>query len=362
MTARTRVLIVDDSVVMRSLLRSVIAADPQLEVAGTAANGADALEALATVKPDVMLLDLEMPVMDGMEALRRLQAQGSRLPVIMCSALTQRGARVTIEALAGGAADYVAKPAQSASREQALERLTAELLPKIAALTRRQREVRRAALAPLQAAPAAMETAPRIIAIGVSTGGPAALERVLPGLPSYFPLPVLVVQHMPELFTRSLAERLNGACQIRVCEAAEGAAVRAGEVVIARGDWHLEVQCDSAGTAKQHLTRNAPENHCRPSVDVLFRSCAAVYGAGTVAVVLTGMGSDGLAGCRALREAGGTVLAQDEASSTVWGMPGAVVQAGLANRILALDQMASELVRMVSGRWNEAQKLRDAVV
>lgn len=359
MTARTRVLIVDDSAVMRTLLRSVMTADPRLEVAGTAANGADALEAVATVKPDLMLLDLEMPVMDGMEVLRRLQTQGSRLPVIMCSAVTQRGARVTIEALATGAADYVAKPAQSASRELAMERLRAELLPKIAALTRRKRDIRLAA--PLPAA-AAMEAAPRIVAIGVSTGGPAALERVLPELPSYFPLPVLVVQHMPEHFTRPLAERLNGACRMRVCEAAEGAAVRAGEVVIARGDWHLEVQCDSSGAAKQHLTREPPENHCRPSVDVLFRSCAAVYGAGTVAVVLTGMGSDGLAGCRALREAGGTVLAQDEASSTVWGMPGAVVQAGQANRILPLNQIAAELVRIASGKRNEAQRFRDAVV
>ncbi len=361
MTARTRVLIVDDSAVMRSLLRMVVGADPLLEVAGTAANGADAVEAVATLKPDLMLLDVEMPVMGGMETLRRLRAQGSRVPVIMCSAVTQRGARVTIEALASGAADYVAKPAQQASREQAMARLTAELLPKIRALTGR-REARRTIAPLVRAMPVTMETAPEIVVVGVSTGGPAALDRMLPALPSTFPLPVLVVQHMPELFTRPLAERLDGSCRLRVREAEEGAAVRAGEVVIARGDWHLEVQGMASGAAQQHLTRNPPVNHCRPSVDVLFRSCAAVYGAGVLAVVLTGMGSDGLAGCRALREAGAMVLAQDEASSTVWGMPGAVAQAGLANRILPLDQMAAELVWMASGKLNEAQELRDAVV
>lgn len=362
MTARTRVLIVDDSAVMRSLLRSVVAADPSLEVAGTAANGVDALEAVAALKPDLMLLDVEMPVMDGLETLRRLQAQGSQVPVIMCSAVTQRGAKVTIEALAGGAADYVTKPAQQAGREQAAVKLTAELLPKINALARRRRGERRAVAPPPRATPASREEAPGIVAIGVSTGGPAALDRVLPGLPAHFPLPILVVQHMPELFTQTLADRLDRTCSIRVREAVEGAPVRAGEVVIARGDWHLEVQGIAGGAVRQHLTRNPPENHCRPSVDVLFRSCGAVYGAGVLAVVLTGMGSDGLAGCRALREAGATVLAQDEASSTVWGMPGAVAQAGLANRIVPLDQMAAELVRTASGRFYETQKLRDAVV
>lgn len=362
MMPRTRVLIVDDSVVMRSVLRSVMAADPQLEVAGTAANGADALEAVATVKPDLMLLDLEMPVMDGMETLRRLQAQGSRLPVIMCSGLTQRGARATIEALANGAADYVAKPMKQATREELLGILSAELLPKIAALTRRRQEPRRAATPNLQAAPATMTTAAKVVAIGVSTGGPAALELLLPALPSYFPLPVLVVQHMPALFTRPLAERLNAACRLRVCEAEEGALVRAGEVTIARGDWHLEVQRNGAGGAIECLTKKPPENHCRPSVDVLFRSCATVYGAGTIALVLTGMGADGLEGCRVLRTAGATVLVQDEVTSTVWGMPGAVAQAGLANRILPLDQIATELIRMTSERGNEALKLRDAVV
>jgi two-component system chemotaxis response regulator CheB len=362
MTARARVLIVDDSAVMRSLLRSVVSADARLEVAGTAANGADALEAVARLRPDVMLLDVEMPVLDGLETLRRLQTRGIRLPVIMCSAVTQRGARVTIEALAGGASDYVAKPAQQASREQALARLRAELVPKIHALTSKQRaEARTASLLP-RAPQCALAETPAIVAIGVSTGGPAALERVLPGLPSSFPLPIVVVQHMPDLFTRLLAERLDRGCRLRVREATEGAPVRAGEVVIARGDWHLELLPAAAGAVVQHLTKAPPENHCRPSADVLFRSCRALHGARVLAVVLTGMGSDGLAGCRALREAGATVLAQDEATSAVWGMPGAVAQAGLAHRIVPLGEMAAEILRLAGTKSSGAERLREAVV
>lgn len=359
MTTRVRVLIVDDSAVMRSMLRAVIGADPQLEIAGTAVNGADALDAAVELKPDLMLLDVEMPVMDGLAALRRLQDRGSRIPVIMCSALTQRGARVTIEALANGAADYVAKPAQQANREQAAAQLSAELLPKIHALTRRKRAEPQAfapAPRPSQQAPTEL---PRVVAIGVSTGGPAALERMLPALPASFPLPVLVVQHMPDLFTRLLAERLNRSCRLEVREASEAALIRPGEVVIARGDWHLEAQAIAGGGAMAHLTRGPKENHCRPSVDVLFRSCRSAFGARVIAVVLTGMGCDGLAGSRALREAGATILAQDEASSAVWGMPGAVAQAGLAHRIVPLGAMAAEIMRHAGGKWSENRSLRE---
>lgn len=356
---RTRVLIVDDSAVMRSLLRSVVGSDPLLDVAGTAVNGADALEAVKTLQPELILLDVEMPVMDGLETLRRLQAEGCPTPVIMCSALTQRGARVTVEALSRGAADYVTKPAQQASREQALARLAAELLPKVHVLTRRRTEERKAPAAP-RAAPSTILEVPRVLAIGVSTGGPVALERVLPALPSNFPLPVLVVQHMPELFTQLLADRLDSLCRIRVRGAVDGAVIRAGEVVIARGDWHLEVKPAGGGTMLQRISQGPTENHCRPSVDVLFRSCGTAYGAQVLAVVMTGMGSDGLAGCRALRKAGATVLAQDEASSAVWGMPGAVAQAGLAQRVVALDEMAGEILRLVNGRWTGVERLTEA--
>ncbi len=189
-----------------------------------------------------------------------------------------------------------------------------------------------------------------MVAIGVSTGGPAALDLLLPALPATFPLPVLIVQHMPELFTRLFAERLNGRCKLRVREAAEGDTVVPGTISIARGNWHLEVVAASLASAPPslRLTQGPLENHCRPAVDVLFRSAAKVYGSGVLAVVLTGMGSDGLNGSRVIREQGGSVLAQDEPSSTVWGMPGAVASAGLAQRILPLDAIAPEILRIAA--------------
>ena len=361
---RSRVLIVDDSAMMRSLLRSVLSTDAQLEVAGTAVDGAAALQAVSTLAPDLLLLDVEMPVMDGLTTLKRLRAAGHRLPVIMCSSLTQRGARVTIEALASGAADYVAKPVAQQNRDAAIRTLAGQLLPKIHALVRR-------AQAPIVPAPArsvlaqhAPVTSPAVLAIGVSTGGPDALEKLLPAFPDCFPLPVVIVQHMPALFTSMLAQHLDKICRLRVREAAEGLAVVPGNVFIARGDSHLELRKSpsSSSAATLHLTSAPLENFCRPSVDVLFRSLAAVYGGQVLAVVLTGMGSDGLAGSRNLWELGATVLAQDEASSTVWGMPGAVATAGLAHRILPLSEMATEILRLAAARPNEASALRESAV
>jgi two-component system, chemotaxis family, protein-glutamate methylesterase/glutaminase len=360
---RTRILIVDDSVVMRTLLRSVVSADVSLEVAGTAADGESALQAIERLRPDLVLLDVEMPVMDGLTTLRRLRTRGHHVPVIMCSALTQRGARVTIEALACGAADYVTKPAGQPDRESALRALAQDLIPKIKALTSRLAPARN-----LFAGPSGVVTtlgpakqnlgAPGVLAIAASTGGPAALDVVLPALPAGFPLPVLVVQHMPELFTALLAERLNRSCRLKVREAEEGAPLSAGTISIARGNWHLEVVAATSATLPRsnrpgsgrpptlHLSQGAPENHCRPSANVLFRSAAGVYGGRVLGVVLTGMGSDGLAGCRILRNAGCLVLAQDEATSIVWGMPGAVATAGLANRVLPLNAIGAEIVRL----------------
>jgi two-component system chemotaxis response regulator CheB len=377
---RTRVLIVDDSAVMRSLLRSVITADASLEVAGTAADGASALNSLTMLRPDLILLDVEMPVMDGLVTLSELRRRGHKMPVIMCSSLTQRGAKVTLEALAGGASDYVTKPAGQANREAAMRALGQDLGPKIHALTGRdtgqnpgQRQPqavfpglpRSARFSPvMQPRTQAITSIPAVLAIGVSTGGPAALELLLPALPANFPLPVLIVQHMPELFTRLFAERLDGRCKLRVREAAEGDQVRAGAISIARGNWHLEVLAAArAGSPHSlHLTQGPLENHCRPAVDVLFRSVAAVYGPGALAVVLTGMGSDGMAGCRVIREQGGAVLAQDQASSTVWGMPGAVANTGLANKVLSLNDIIPEILRLASRTHSEARELRESVV
>ena len=387
---RIRVMIVDDSAVMRSLLRSVVCTDAGLEVAGTAADGATALSAIATARPDLILLDVEMPVMDGLVTLKQLRARGNKMPVIMCSSLTQRGAKVTIEALAGGASDYVTKPAGQSGREAATRALAQELIPKIHALTSHLQpqaqpqpafpglpgagfpgiafpgSARSRLILPAVPAfkPQSVTSVPSVLVIGVSTGGPAALDILLPALPASFPLPVVIVQHMPELFTKLFAERLDGRCGLRVREAAEGDPMRAGTAYIARGNWHLEVQAAARPSqpATLHLNQGSLENHCRPAVDVLFRTAAAAYGSGVLALVLTGMGSDGLAGCRLIREQGGTVLAQDQASSIVWGMPGAVTNAGLAHNVLPLNAIASEILRIVTRTNSESRELRKRLV
>jgi two-component system chemotaxis response regulator CheB len=360
---RRRILIVEDSAVMRSLLRTVISSDPHLEVAGTAADGASALTFLSGERPDLILLDVEMPVMDGLATLRQMRSRGIRVPVIMCSSLTRRGARVTIDALASGASDYVAKPTGQAGREASIRALAQELVPKVLALTASvQTRMPLAGAsagfmpfpvglqAPVQSVQrmVARAATPAVLVIGVSTGGPAALEVLLPALPANFPLPVLIVQHMPELFTRLMAERLNGRCALGVHEAQEGEPVSRGKIAIARGNWHLELRspATAAGAPTMHLHQGPLENHCRPAVDVLFRSAATTFGSGVLAVVLTGMGYDGLIGSRLIRQQGGCVLAQDQATSTVWGMPGAVAGAGLADKIVALDGMAAEIVKL----------------
>lgn len=366
---RTRVLIVDDSAVMRTLLRSVVSTDPALEAAGTASDGLSALNSLSATRPDLVLLDVEMPVMDGLATLRQMRERAPKLPIIMCSALTQRGAQVTIEALASGASDYVAKPAGQESREAAMRALAAELIPKIRALTQRRAApiaTRRFSLIPPPAPRRAASVSPAAVVIGVSTGGPAALDIVLPALPASFALPVLIVQHMPELFTRQLAERLNGRCALRVQEAEEGVAVRGGNIYIARGNWHMKLVRPAARGAGHsmgptlHLDQTPPENHCRPAVDVLFRSAAETYGGGVLAVMLTGMGHDGLEGTRSLRNLGATVLAQDEATSAVWGMPGSVVLAGLADQVLPLRAIAPEIIRRAARTHSEAMLLRES--
>jgi len=365
---KTRILIVDDSAVMRSLLRTVVATAADLDVAGTAADGETALSAVESLRPDLVLLDVEMPVMDGLVTLKKLRERGHRMPVIMCSSLTQRGARVTIEALAGGASDYVAKPQNQASREAATNGLAQDLIPKIHVLTQSSRV--RAAQAPaFRPAHASWPPMPprlqpmtagayNVLAIGASTGGPAALDQLLPALPAGFPMPVLIVQHMPDMFTRMFAERLNSRCRMPVQEAQEGCAVRTPGIYIARGNWHMEVLAGarSGAHATLHLTQGPLENHCRPAVDVLFRSVASVYGSSVLAVVLTGMGSDGAAGCRVIREHGGSVLAQDQATSAVWGMPGAVTSAGLAQRVLPLAQIAPEIQRLARQSENQIKE------
>jgi two-component system chemotaxis response regulator CheB len=250
-----------------------------------------------------------------------------------------------------------------------MQTLTQDLIPKIQALTSQPQPALPGAaripllapMAPFKAQP--VLSIPTALAIGVSTGGPAALDILLPGLPANFPLPVLIVQHMPELFTKLFAERLNGRCALQVREAVEGEPVRAGSMYIAKGNWHMEVLSGAriGLPPTLHLSQGPPENHCRPAADVLFRSAAAVYGAGVLAVVLTGMGTDGMLGARFIREHGGSVLAQDQASSAVWGMPGAVANAGLAHKVLPLNAIAAEILRLASRAQTETRELRESV-
>lgn len=338
---RIRVLVADDSAVMRSVLRMVLETKPSLEIAATASSGEEALAEFDRTHPDLVLLDIEMPGLNGLDALSAIRQRSRRTPVIMCSTLTWRGAQTTLEALSRGATDYVTKPTAQKGFREAVGTLARDLLPKISALFAQPAV---APALPRLILPVANLATPRVVVIGVSTGGPIALERLLPKLPAGFPVPILIVQHMPRLFTGLLAERLNALCALRVREAAAGVTPEPGAVEMAPGDWHLELTRDF----RLHLNQNEAENYCRPSADVLFRSAASATAGRLLGVVLTGMGSDGLAGCRAIRASGGTVYVQDSATSVIWGMPGAVANAGLANRIVPIDALAQELVRAVS--------------
>jgi two-component system, chemotaxis family, protein-glutamate methylesterase/glutaminase len=356
------VLVVDDSVVVRRLVSDVLNEDPDIHVVGTAPNGEIALAKIPQLNPDIISLDVEMPVMDGLATLRELRIRFPDLPVIMFSTLTDSGAAATLEALELGALDYVTKPANVGSVQASMASVREQLIPKIKALHRRSTRGRtdapalprqtteaspatRAAGAPLATPRTSGPREPvQVVLLGVSTGGPDALATVLPALPATFGVPIIVVQHMPPTFTRLLAGRLDGRCVLPVREAQDGDAVQAGQVLLAPGDFHLTFQRLSTGVVVR-LNQGTPENFCRPSVDVLFRSAAQVYGAGCLAVVLTGMGSDGARGAADVVAAGGEVVVQDQASSVVWGMPGAVAQAGLASQLLPLTAVAAALTR-----------------
>ena len=338
-----RVLVVDDSVVARRLVSKAIAADGTVEVAGTATDGRAALTQIERLRPDAVTLDLDMPVMDGLETVEAIRERWPHLPVIMVSTYTLRGAQVTLDALALGANDYVVKPSGTASPTEAMARIRDELVPRILTLCPRA-----------VAEPASEVEVDTAIAIAVSTGGPTALGSLLAALPADLPVPILIVQHMPPMFTRVLAERLDRTCAIRVLEAAGGHLLEPGTVRIAPGDRHMVVERAQAGVRVG--TNTLPrENSCRPSADPLFRSVADAYGPHALGVVMTGMGSDGLRGAQRLAEAGSRVIVQDEASSVVWGMPGFVVRAGLADAVLPLGELPREIqVRLEAGRAQPA--------
>ena len=375
---RSRILVVDDSAVVRRLIADALADDEDVEIVATATNGRAAVERIRQHEPDLVTLDVEMPGMDGLAALRAIRAEWPRLPVVMFSTLTERGAQVTVEALLLGADDYVTKPVGAGGVDESVRRIRESLVPRIHALCAPRRSAppspavspssagRRAEVLPggpalptatgrgALASPTVRRRRAEAIVVGVSTGGPTALAALLPSLPADLPAPVLIVQHMPATFTRMLADRLDDACAVPVREATDGHAPRPGEVLLAPGGRHLEVRSGTAGPVLR-LTEEPPENSCRPAVDVLFRTAADVYGAGVLGVVLTGMGSDGRKGSEAIHGVGGQVVVQDEASSVVWGMPGAVVAAGTCDRILPLGQIAGVLTRAArAGRSHSA--------
>jgi two-component system chemotaxis response regulator CheB len=356
---RIRVLVVDDSVVIRRLVTRTLEQDPLIEVVGSASNGAIGLQRIPQLNPDVISLDIEMPEMDGIEMLRQVKRDYPHIRVIMFSTLTERGASKTLEALSLGADDYVTKVSNDSDLDKSMARLQDELIPKIKQFFRasdvsrtpvKQQENAGASVFKSYAARAAdcgIKQKPKVVVIGVSTGGPTALGAILPDLPANFPLPVLVVQHMPPLFTRLLAERLSASCKLKVEEAVQGQKVEVGKILIAPGDFHMKLSNNGDG-AHICLDQSPRQNSCRPAVDALFTSTGEIFGGAALAVILTGMGQDGLHGVEILKAQGASVIAQDEATSVVWGMPGAIVNAGLADRILPLQEVVPEIIRMTS--------------
>lgn len=349
---KTRVLVVDDSTVMRRLITEAVSRDPEFEVACTSSNGKLALERLSQQSIDAVVLDVEMPEMDGMTALHEMRRLYPKLTIIMCSTVTKKGASITLEALDAGANDYVTKPTQARDHEDAIQRLAEDLLPRLrihrglvparSQPVLLQRPVHERA--PKDARPSPIEW----VLIGTSTGGPNALAEIVRHLPADLEVPVLVVQHMPPVFTSLLADRLGALGTLQCHEAEEGQRPLKGHLYLAPGGRHMEISEQKAdGAFALHLTDGAAENSCRPSVDVLFRSVSQHVGGRVLAVVLTGMGQDGFRGCEHLREQGAQIVVQDEASSVVWGMPGYIAQNGLADRILPLHEIAGEVLRRI---------------
>jgi two-component system chemotaxis response regulator CheB len=354
-------MVVDDSAVVRGLITRTLQSDSRLELVASCSNGEMAIAQAARKTPDVVVLDIEMPVMDGLAALPGILAASPATRVIMASTLTQRNAAVSLRALSLGAADYIAKP--TSDKLGANETFHRELIDKTIALGRAKpapQPARTVVPFSAQPSPARPSTAqsfpvristgrrPRIIAIGSSTGGPQALLTLLGNLSPTVQCPIVIAQHMPATFTTVLAQHIARASGRPCVEASDGMQVRAGEILLAPGDYHMQIARE-ADRIVARLSQTAPENFCRPSVDPLFRSVAQLYGADACAVVLTGMGSDGCKGARVIATAGAPVIAQDEATSVVWGMPGAVANAGICSAVLPLPMIAGHLAGLFQG-------------
>jgi two-component system chemotaxis response regulator CheB len=348
-----RVLIVDDSRIFRAVIEEALAGQDEITVAGSVFSGEKALEFIKANPPDVVTLDVEMPGMDGLQTLEAIQQfnaarpAGEEVGVIMVSAHTQHGADVTIKALQAGAFDFVTKPS-GPDRDENLATLRQKLLTKIRVFLPRRSRAAKPFPPPATPHPPPSARSVRAVVVASSTGGPRALEAVLPELSAGVEVPILVVQHMPAQFTRSLAENLSRRCCRGVVEAGDGDPLRPGIVYVAPGGKHLVMRSEG-GQLVAGLTDQPPENGFRPSADVLFRSAAAALGGEVVALVLTGMDCDGTAGLRPLKRAGGYAIVQDEQTSVVWGMPGSAVRAGLADEVLPLDRIAAAVKALVAG-------------
>lgn len=379
MAKSIRVLIADDSSVTRRIVSESLSREADMEIVGAAQDGEEAIAFFKAQKPDVVLLDVDMPTVNGIEALKAIRKLNGSVPVIMFSTLTVRGGEATLDALAAGATDYAAKPTGVGHLDKAMSYLKQEVVPKVRMWGSRYklRLEKTAGLTPPERVqpsrdanasrgtssftvtapqpPLAATTAPRrrsgpinCLAIGASTGGPNALAELIGLLPGDLGVPVLIVQHMPPVFTQLLAERLDRGSRLTVKEAFDGAVVRPGEAWVAPGDFHMVVTRQGSETLLR-TNQRAAENSCRPAVDVLFRSVADVYGACSLAVVLTGMGRDGTIGCQALSKCGAGILVQDEASSVVWGMPRSVYEAGLAESVLNINDLAAAITTRIRG-------------
>ncbi|MDT9338757.1 chemotaxis response regulator protein-glutamate methylesterase [Trichodesmium erythraeum 21-75] len=347
-----RILIVDDSVIVRRIINNILSESDWIEVVGVAPSGQIALAKIPQVNPDLIILDVEMPEIDGLETLKRIRQTYKQLPVIMFSAITQGGAIATLDALTLGANDYITKPANMGSKEKAIEYIRKQLIPKIQVFCHRKVSLTKHCLAPSmtsfqrKTSTQLLTLKLEIVAIGVSTGGPQALYQLLHKFPASFRVPIVIVQHMPPVFTTRLAERLSSQCKIPVHEAKDRDVIKSGEAWIAPGNYHIILVREGKQVRIQTI-QTPPENSCRPAVDVLFRSVAKLYQGAVLGVILTGMGQDGLHGCTSIREMGGQVLVQDQASSVIWGMPGMVANAGLADQILPLNKLAEEIIRRI---------------
>jgi two-component system chemotaxis response regulator CheB len=347
-----RALVVDDSAFMRKAISMMLERDADITVVDTARNGAEGVEKACALTPDVITMDVEMPKMNGITAVRKIM-KTAPCPILMVSSLTAKGAETTVEALRAGAADFIPKQDSHVSlqitdiQDQLIKKVhsltesRARLFRKESRPTRRSTQRRSQGSARSSAPP---DQPPKLIAIGVSTGGPFALQHVIPELSAALPVPVVVVQHMPPHFTRSLADRLDALSPLQVAEATDGMDVEPGRVIVAAGGRHLTFKKRSGTVVARTPAPTDTQSHC-PSVDVMLRSACEVYDGEVLALIMTGMGKDGLRGARAIHEAGGTIFAQDEASCVVYGMPRAVAEAGLTDSVLPLDEIPAALAR-----------------